>query len=198
MNPTQWFKIEAMRIEVENHIKLLLAKFEAEAIAAAYAIRQIGRDLTVDNSGSSKSSSKTSRDIRSDGQDREWVLQRRRRSDSEERHRRGHRTSTARRPAGDRRHPPAYAQSLGEGVSAHAGKLSAAATHYERGDTAAAEAINFDPPEQRVNFRELETIQANRATTRSMSTNRSPPDAGLLDGPSSGMYREWLQRRRRQ
>lgn len=46
MNPTQWFKIEAMRIEVENHIKLLLAKFEAEDIAAAYAIRQIGRDLT--------------------------------------------------------------------------------------------------------------------------------------------------------
>ncbi|MGA5542531.1 WXG100 family type VII secretion target [Mycobacterium sp. NPDC051198] len=46
MNPTQWFKIEAMRIEVENHIKLLLAQFEAEDVAAGYAIRQIGRALT--------------------------------------------------------------------------------------------------------------------------------------------------------
>lgn len=46
MNPTRWFKIEAMRIAVENHIKLLLAQFEAEDVAAGYAIRQIGRALT--------------------------------------------------------------------------------------------------------------------------------------------------------
>lgn len=42
-NPWQWFKIEAMRIEIENNIKLLLAQFEAEDVAAGYAIRQIGR-----------------------------------------------------------------------------------------------------------------------------------------------------------
>lgn len=46
MNPTQWFKIEAMRIEIENHIKLLLAQFEAEDVAAGFAIRRIGRALT--------------------------------------------------------------------------------------------------------------------------------------------------------
>lgn len=45
-NPWQWFRVEAMRIEVENNIKLLLAKFEAEDVAAGYAIRQIGRELT--------------------------------------------------------------------------------------------------------------------------------------------------------
>lgn len=46
MNPAQWVKVEAMRIALENHIKLLLAKFEAEDVAAGYAIRQIGRELT--------------------------------------------------------------------------------------------------------------------------------------------------------
>ncbi|MGV0811923.1 WXG100 family type VII secretion target [Mycolicibacterium boenickei] len=45
-NPSQFFKIEAKRIEIENNIKLLLAQFEAEDVAAGYAIRQIGRELT--------------------------------------------------------------------------------------------------------------------------------------------------------
>ncbi|WKG02290.1 WXG100 family type VII secretion target [Mycolicibacterium sp. HK-90] len=45
-NPSQFFKIEAKRIEIENNIKLLLAQFEAEDVAAGYAIRQIGRKLT--------------------------------------------------------------------------------------------------------------------------------------------------------
>lgn len=45
-NPSQFFKIEAKRIEIENNIKLLLAQFEAEDVAAGYAIRQIGRALT--------------------------------------------------------------------------------------------------------------------------------------------------------
>lgn len=45
-NPTQIFKIESMRIGVENNIKLLLAQFEAEDVAASYAIRQAGRELT--------------------------------------------------------------------------------------------------------------------------------------------------------
>lgn len=45
-NPTQAFKIEAMRIALESQIKLLLAKFEAEDLAAGYEIRQAGRGLT--------------------------------------------------------------------------------------------------------------------------------------------------------
>ena len=44
-NPWQWFKIEAMRIEIESNIKLLLAKFEAEDLAAGDEIRRIGREL---------------------------------------------------------------------------------------------------------------------------------------------------------
>jgi WXG100 family type VII secretion target len=45
-NPTQIFTFEARRIEIENHIKLLLAQFEAEDLAAGHEIRQIGRELT--------------------------------------------------------------------------------------------------------------------------------------------------------
>lgn len=44
-NPTQVFKTEAMRIEIESNIKLLLAQFEAEDLAAGHAIRQVGREL---------------------------------------------------------------------------------------------------------------------------------------------------------
>lgn len=44
-NPWQWFKIEATRIEIESNIKLLLAKFEAEDLAAGDEIRRIGREL---------------------------------------------------------------------------------------------------------------------------------------------------------
>lgn len=84
-----------------------------------------------------------------------------------------------------------YAQTLGEGVSIHAGKLSAAAGHYERGDTAAAEAIDFDPPEER----ELEVGDDPGEPGYDPVTEyeEALQDSGLLDGPSSGMYREWLQ-----
>ena len=45
-NPTQLFKIESMRIEIENNIRLLMAQFEAEDVATGYEIRQAGRELT--------------------------------------------------------------------------------------------------------------------------------------------------------
>lgn len=85
----------------------------------------------------------------------------------------------------------AYAQTLGDGVSEHAGKLSAAAGHYERGDTAAAESIDFDPPEER----ELEVGDdpSEPGYDPVNEYEQALQNAGLLDGPSSGMYREWLQ-----
>ncbi|WKG02291.1 ESX-1 secretion-associated protein [Mycolicibacterium sp. HK-90] len=85
----------------------------------------------------------------------------------------------------------AYAQTLGQGVSEHAGNLSAAAGHYERGDTAAAEAIDFDPPEER----ELEVGDdpGEPGYDPVHEYEAALQEAGLLDGPSSGMYREWLQ-----
>ena len=46
INPAEVFKIEARRIDVENSIKLLLAQFEAEDVAAGHEIRQVGRELT--------------------------------------------------------------------------------------------------------------------------------------------------------
>lgn len=44
-NPAEALRIEAMRIEIECNIKLLLAQFEAEDLATGNAIRQIGREL---------------------------------------------------------------------------------------------------------------------------------------------------------
>lgn len=84
-----------------------------------------------------------------------------------------------------------YAQTLGEGVSEHSRNLSAAAGHYERGDIAAAEAIDFDPPEER----ELEVGDdpGEPGYDPIIEYEDALHDAGLLDGPSSGMYREWLQ-----
>lgn len=84
-----------------------------------------------------------------------------------------------------------YAQTLGEGVSQHSRKLAAAAGHYERGDTAAAEVIEFDPPEER----ELEVGDdpGEPGYDPVKEYEDALHDAGLLDGPSSGMYREWLQ-----
>ncbi|MGV9799003.1 ESX-1 secretion-associated protein [Mycobacterium sp. NPDC003449] len=84
------------------------------------------------------------------------------------------------------------AQVLGDGASAFAGRLSSAATLYERGDSEAAERIEFDPPEAE----EKETgddpgepgydpVDEYEAALR---------DAGLLDGPKpDGFYREWLR-----
>ncbi|WP_441958013.1 ESX-1 secretion-associated protein [Mycolicibacterium houstonense] len=84
-----------------------------------------------------------------------------------------------------------YAQTLGEGVSEHSRNLSAAAGHYERGDIAAAEAIDFDPAEER----ELEVGDdpGEPGYDPIIEYEDALHDAGLLDGPSSGMYREWLQ-----
>jgi WXG100 family type VII secretion target len=45
-NRVDALRIEAKRLEIENNIKLLLAQFEAEDVAAGHEIRQIGRELT--------------------------------------------------------------------------------------------------------------------------------------------------------
>jgi Excreted virulence factor EspC, type VII ESX diderm len=75
------------------------------------------------------------------------------------------------------------AQSLGNDVSAYSGKLLVAADRYERGDNEAAERIDFTGPEE------------------PPPPNPHPPvneyeqalhDAGLLDGPATGHYRQWL------
>ena len=85
----------------------------------------------------------------------------------------------------------AYAQTLGEGVSEHAGKLSSAAGHYERGDITTAESIDFDPPEE--HEREEGDDPSKPGYDPVKQYEAALRDAGLLDGPSSGMYREWLQ-----
>ena len=84
-----------------------------------------------------------------------------------------------------------YAQTLGTGVAAHARKLSSAAALYERGDTAAAEAIEFDPPEE--HEREVGDDPGEPGYDPVREYEEALQDAGLLDGPSSGLYREWLQ-----
>jgi hypothetical protein len=85
----------------------------------------------------------------------------------------------------------AYAQTLGEGVSEHAGKLSSAAGHYERGDTAAAEAIEFDPLEE--HEREIGDDPGEPGYDPVDEYEEALQDAGLLEGESAGLYREWLQ-----
>ena len=85
----------------------------------------------------------------------------------------------------------AYAQTLGDDVSEHADKLAAAAGFYERGDTAAAEAIDFDPPEE--SEREIGDDPGEPGYDPVDRYERALHDAGLLQGDSSGKYREWLQ-----
>lgn len=85
----------------------------------------------------------------------------------------------------------AYAQTLGAGVSEHAHKLSSAAALYERGDVAAAESIEFDPPEEYE--REVGDDPGEPGYDPVKEYEQALQDAGLLDGGSSGMYREWLQ-----
>lgn len=85
----------------------------------------------------------------------------------------------------------AYAQTLGVGVTDLAGKLDSAAYLYETGDTAAAEAIEFDPPEKE----ELDVGDdpGEPGYDPVNEYEEALQDAGLLDGESSGLYREWLQ-----
>jgi hypothetical protein len=85
----------------------------------------------------------------------------------------------------------AYAQTLGEGVSEHAGKLNSAAGLYEKGDTAAAEAIDFDPLEERE--REVGDDPGEQGYDPVDEYEQALQDAGLLEGESAGFYREWLQ-----
>jgi hypothetical protein len=85
----------------------------------------------------------------------------------------------------------AYAQTLGDGVSDHAGRLGSAADKYESGDIAGAEAIDFDPPE------ESELVVGDDPGEEGYDPvnqyEDALRDAGLLQGESSGFYREWLQ-----
>ncbi|MET0450589.1 MAG: ESX-1 secretion-associated protein [Mycobacterium sp.] len=85
----------------------------------------------------------------------------------------------------------ARAQTLGEGVDALAGKFDSAATLYQRGDTAAAEAIDFDPPEAA----ELEAGDdpGEPGYDPVNEYEEALHQAGLLQGKSEGLYREWLQ-----
>lgn len=46
VNDVDAIRLEAQRLEIENNIKLLLAQFEAQDLAAGYDIRQLGRALT--------------------------------------------------------------------------------------------------------------------------------------------------------
>lgn len=79
------------------------------------------------------------------------------------------------------------AQSLGNDVSEYSGKLFLAAERYERGDIEAAESIDFagpeEPPEQDPNAPPEQKAARYEQALR---------DAGLLDGPADGRYREWL------
>ncbi len=83
------------------------------------------------------------------------------------------------------------AQSLGQGMSALAGKLDSAAYLYEHGDRAAAERIPFDVPEPKD-----ERIGDDHGEPGYDPVNKYEDalrTAGLLDGTSDGYYREWLQ-----
>lgn len=46
VNDVDAVRLEAQRLEIENNIKLLLAQFEAQDLAAGYEIRQLGRELS--------------------------------------------------------------------------------------------------------------------------------------------------------
>ncbi|WP_418005600.1 type VII secretion target [Mycobacterium sp. PDNC021] len=83
------------------------------------------------------------------------------------------------------------AQSLGQGMSAFAGKLDSAAYLYEHGDHAAAERIPFDVPEPKD-----ERIGDDPGEPGYDPVNKYEDAlriAGLLDGTSGRYYREWLQ-----
>lgn len=85
----------------------------------------------------------------------------------------------------------AHAQTLGDGVSELGGKLDAAGTLYERGDGDAAERIDFDTPEP----------EEQKEGDDPGEDGYDPVDEyeerlreeGLLTGPMTEKYREWLQ-----
>ncbi|MGV0771295.1 ESX-1 secretion-associated protein [Mycobacterium syngnathidarum] len=82
------------------------------------------------------------------------------------------------------------AQVLGTAASTFAGKLDSGAFLYEHGDSAAAERIEFDPPE------EAEKKVGDDPGEPGYDPVNEYEDAlhaaGLLDGRSDGLYREWL------
>ena len=84
-----------------------------------------------------------------------------------------------------------YAQTLGCAAKVFADKLDTGAFLYQHGDSAAAERIEFDPPEK-----EEERVGDDPGEPGYDPANEYEDalhDAGLLDGPSSGFYREWLE-----
>ncbi|WP_441963100.1 ESX-1 secretion-associated protein [Mycolicibacterium houstonense] len=83
-----------------------------------------------------------------------------------------------------------HAQTLGDAASVFSGKLDSAAALYERGDSEAAERIEFDPPEE-------EEIRVGDDPGEPgydpvNDYEDALHEAGLLEGPSQGFYREWL------
>ncbi|MGW4095604.1 type VII secretion target [Mycobacterium sp. NPDC004974] len=85
------------------------------------------------------------------------------------------------------------AQSLGNDVSEYADKLLLAADRYERGDIEAAESIDFAGPD------ESPAEDPNATPEQKLSQyERALRDAGVLDGPAEGRYREWLLNAARQ
>lgn len=85
------------------------------------------------------------------------------------------------------------AQVLGDGASAFAGKLDSAANLYERGDSEAAERIEFDPPEDEE--KEIGDDPGEPGYDPVNEYEEALREAGLLNGPkpADGYYREWLQ-----
>ena len=84
-----------------------------------------------------------------------------------------------------------HAHILGTAVSAFAEKLDSAAFLYEHGDSAAAERIEFDPPEEEE--KEIGDDPGEPGYDPINEYEEALHEAGLLDGPSDGFYREWLQ-----
>lgn len=85
------------------------------------------------------------------------------------------------------------AQSLRNDVSEYADKLFLGADRYERGDIEAAESIDFAGPEE-------PPADDPNATPEQRLTHyeQALREAGLLNGPADGRYRQWLLNAARQ
>lgn len=83
------------------------------------------------------------------------------------------------------------AQRLGADASAFAGKLDSAAFLYEHGDSAGAERIQFDTPDEK--DKRIGDDPGEPGYDPVNKYEDALHDAGLLNGPSDGYYREWLQ-----
>lgn len=81
------------------------------------------------------------------------------------------------------------ARRLGDDVDGYAGKLRAAAERYDRRDYEAAESIDFTGPAE---------ASVDRAYPPVDEYERRLREAGLLDGPVDGYYKQWLQNASRQ